>query len=293
MSIIHDALNKAQREREPSSPGLPLYRETRTTRRRWKGFVAASLCVGAAALGALSAWMRLPAQSLLPSAMVSLPLASVNELDRAAHTDQRGVVRESTTAARRPEAMSQLQLDEKASASAPEVHDTADTAESAFTKARKAESDGQWDQAIHRYRQAIALNPALLEARNNLGTLFIHQRQIAAAIEEFQAALAIDSNYALARNNLGSAYLLRGEEGRAIQEFLAAIHLDGAYVSPYYNLASLYARRGDVGQSMAFLTRAQAIEPAVLSWLQDDPDFDGIRRAPEFQRLQARKQAGR
>jgi tetratricopeptide (TPR) repeat protein len=105
--------------------------------------------------------------------------------------------------------------------------------------------------------------------------------------------LAIDSNYALARNNLGSAYLLNGEEGRAIQEFLAALHIDRAYVSPYYNLASLYARRGDVGQSIAFLTRAQAIEPAVLSWLQDDPDFEAVRAAPEFQRLRVRKQASR
>jgi hypothetical protein len=78
---------------------------------------------------------------------------------------------------------------------------------------------------------------------------------------------------------------LSGQETLAIQEFLAALHIDGAYVSPLYNLASLYARRGDVGQAVAFLTRALAIEPAVLSWLQEDPDFDGIKAAPDVQRL--------
>jgi tetratricopeptide (TPR) repeat protein len=290
MSIIHDALKKAEREREPLLPRLPFNRKTRTTHRRWRGFVAGCLVVGATTLGAFSAWTWLPSRGLLPSGTVTTSLPSVSGLDRAAYPAQRGVVGALTAAARTSETGAQLQVDEGPSVPTPEA---ADTAASAFRKAQKAESDGQWDEAIRHYRQAIALNPGFLEARNNLGNLFIHQRQIAAAIEEFQAVLTIDSNYALARNNLGSAYLLNGEEWRAIQEFLAALHIDGAYVSPYYNLASLYARRGDVGQSIAFLTRAQAIEPAVLSWLQDDPDFDAIRGAPEFQRLRVRRHARR
>ncbi|HSF29227.1 MAG TPA: tetratricopeptide repeat protein, partial [Candidatus Tectomicrobia bacterium] len=67
----------------------------------------------------------------------------------------------------------------------------------------------------------------------------------------------------------------------------------GAYVSPYYNLASLYARRGDVEQSVAFLTKALAIEPTALSWLREDPDFDRIRTAPELQRLRMHGHARR
>jgi tetratricopeptide (TPR) repeat protein len=97
----------------------------------------------------------------------------------------------------------------------------------------------------------------------------------------------------MVRNNLGSAYFLSGQETLAIQEFLAALHIDGAYVSPLYNLASLYARRGDVGQAVAFLTRALVIEPAVLSWLQEDPDFNGIKAAPDVQRLYTQGHAKR
>jgi hypothetical protein len=74
---------------------------------------------------------------------------------------------------------------------------------------------------------------------------------------------------------------------------MAALHIDGAYVSPYYNLASLHAQRGEVGQAVAFLTKALALEPAVLAWLREDPEFDGIRGTPEFQRLRAQSQAGR
>jgi tetratricopeptide (TPR) repeat protein len=178
-------------------------------------------------------------------------------------------------------------------ASSTSVSESYQKVEAVFAKARQAEADGQWEQAIRHYRQATVLNPLFLEARNNLGNLLIQQRQIAAAITELQAVLAVDSNYVLARNNLGSAYLLNGEEGRAIQEFLTAVHLDRTYVSPYYNLALLYAQRGDAEQSVAFLTKALAIEPAVLSWVQDEPEFDGIRGAPAFQHLRIQNQARR
>jgi tetratricopeptide (TPR) repeat protein len=157
--------------------------------------------------------------------------------------------------------------------------------QSAFERAREAEFHGQWEEAKRFYRQALVFNPTWVEARNNLGTLHVRQQQLTAAIDEFQAAIRLDPNYAIARNNLGGAYVLSGQEGLAVQEFFAALHIDGGYVSPLYNLASLYARRGDVGQAVAFLTRALAIEPAVLSWVQEDADFDSIKAAPEMQRL--------
>jgi hypothetical protein len=74
---------------------------------------------------------------------------------------------------------------------------------------------------------------------------------------------------------------------------LAALRSESGYVTPYYNLASVAARRGDVSQAMAFLSRAMAIEPAVLSWVREDPDFDSLRAAPEFQRLRVQSHAKR
>jgi tetratricopeptide (TPR) repeat protein len=166
-------------------------------------------------------------------------------------------------------------------------------AQTTFERARESEVRGQWEEAKGYYRQALSLNPTLVEARNNLGALYVRHHQLTAAIDEFQAAIQLDPHYAMVRNNLGSAYYLSGQETLAIQEFLAALQIDGAYVSPLYNLASLYARRGDVGQAVAFLTRALVIEPAVSSWLQEDPDFDKIKAAPDVQRLHTRGYAKR
>jgi tetratricopeptide (TPR) repeat protein len=289
MSIIHDALKKAELERGPMSPRLPFYGASRAAHRRWKRVVTASLLVSTTMLGMFGAWTWW-SRGLSPLIMIPLPMAPMSEPKLADSTSAHSVARGSTDVARTPEDVSRTQRDE---ASSTPVSEPDQSGESAFTKAREAEAGGQWDQAIYYYRQAIDLNSLLLEARNNLGNLLIHQRQIAAAIQELRAALAIDPDYVLARNNLGSAYLLNGEEGQAIQEFLAAVHIDRAYVSPYYNLALLYARRGDVEQSMGFLIRALAIEPAVLSWVQEEPDFASIRGAPAFQRLRAQNQARR
>jgi tetratricopeptide (TPR) repeat protein len=154
-----------------------------------------------------------------------------------------------------------------------------------FERAVTAEAGGQLDEAIRNYRQALEQDPGLLKARNNLGTLYIKQNRLAEAIEQFQAALTLAPTYAYARNNLGSAYLMMGQETEAIQEFLAALRLDGSYVSPYYNLAAIYARRRDLAHVVAFLTKAIALEPAVLSWMSADADFDGIRTAPAFRHL--------
>jgi tetratricopeptide (TPR) repeat protein len=298
MSIIHDALKKAEREREPRSAGLAFYQGVKPAPRRWRGIVVTSMLIGATTTVAIGAWRWLPPLGVWPTVGVTAPLpaslpgSSATADDR---TTRPAVVAEPSPVMQSPRTpVGSTSEDIPLPGAAPTLASELPTsAEAAFEKARKAESKGQWEHAMQYYRQAIALDPTSIEAHNNLGHLYVRQRQIAAAIGAFQDALTLDPNYAMARNNLGSAYLLVGEETLAIQEFLAALRIDGTYVSPYYNLASLYAQRGDVGPSVAFLTKALAIEPAVLSWLLDDLDFDRIRAAPEFQQLRRQRHARR
>jgi tetratricopeptide (TPR) repeat protein len=298
MSIIHEALKKAEREREPRPAGLPRYGSVRMARRRWRWSMTAGMLIGLTTLGAMSTWLWLqsqggdfPVKTATPKAQD--PAAIV--LGGEDQTEQQAVVTQPLPitrplAAVRPSESDQISSPAASSALALEVQATAQTT---FERGREAEFTGQWEEAKRYYRQALTLNPTLVEARNNLGTLYAHQRQLTAAIDEFQTAIQFAPNYAIVRNNLGSAYFLIGQEELAIQEFLAALRIDGTYVSPLYNLASLYARRGDTGQAVAFLTRALAIEPAVLTWLQEDPDFDAIKASPEIQRLRVQTHAKR
>jgi Flp pilus assembly protein TadD len=298
MSIIHDALKKAERERQPRSTGLAVYRGIRSAPRRWRGIVVTSMLVCASTAAAGVAWRWLPPRGGWPTVSVTAPRPA--SLPGSGAIAEERTTRSAVVAAPRPVRQSpktpldSTLADIPSAGAAPTLASEAPTsAVAAFEKAREADSKGQWEHAIQHYRQAIALDPTSSEAHNNLGHLYVRQRQMAAAIRAFQAALALDPNYAMARNNLGSAYLLVGEETLAIQEFLAALRIDGTYVSPYYNLASLYARRGDVGSAVAFLAKALAIEPAVSSWLLEDVDFDRIREAPEFQQLRRQRQAKR
>jgi Flp pilus assembly protein TadD len=298
MSIIHEALKKAEREREPHPKGLALYGGVRTARRRWRWSVTTGMLLGLTTVGAVSTWLWLQSPGEILSAKTATPMpqhspAMVRQGEGQA--DQQAAVSPPTPMAQPFEAPRQSTSDEVPSLAAPFslTLDARAAAETAFERAREAEFKGHWEEATRYYRQALTLNPTLVRARNNLGTLYVRQQQLRAAISEFQAAIRLDPNYAMVRNNLGSAYFLIGEEALAIQEFLAALRIDGAYVSPLYNLASLYARRGDVGQAVAFLTRALALEPAVLFWAQEDADFEGIKATPEFQRLRAQSHAKR
>jgi tetratricopeptide (TPR) repeat protein len=316
MSIIYDALKKAEREREPLPRGMAVRRVVRLTHQRWARIAVASLLIGVTLAGAISAWVWLMPETALPSSMASWSRVSLGPQERLASqngepvsltTPPAQVVRASlpsrvdtvvsasaAVVTPGPANTPSAELDRPTTATRPVPEPVAPTtAEAAFEKAVKAASDGRWDEAVQDYQQAIALKPTMSEAHNNLGHLYTRQHQLGAAIEEFRAALAVKPDYAIARNNLGSAYLMTGQEPLAVQEFLAAVRLDHGYATPYYNLASVSARRGDVSQAMAFLRRAMTLEPAVLSWAWGDPDFDSLRATPEFQRLRLQSHAKR
>jgi tetratricopeptide (TPR) repeat protein len=298
MSIIHEALKKAERQREPRPTALPLYGQVRTARRRWHWRAASGILICLTTMGTVSTGLWLhshggdPLISIVRQMAQSLPAKALGGEDQTA--PQTLVAHLAPTQKLLAGAQPSLADDLPSSAASPTLSVEAQVAaQTTFERARGSEVKGQWEEAKGYYRQALTLDPTLVEARNNLGALYVRQQQLTAAIDEFQAAIRIAPHYAMVRNNLGSAYFLSGQETLAIQEFLAALEIDGTYVSPLYNLASLYARRGDVSQAVAFLTRARAIEPAVLSWLQEDPDFDNIKATPDVQRLYTQGHAQR
>jgi tetratricopeptide (TPR) repeat protein len=298
MSIIHEALKKAEREREPRPTRVPFYGGVYIARRRWRPDAATAMLIGLTTVGAVTLWLWLYAPWGNFSVRTVGPMTQDSPATALEGDDQTAL---QTLIPHPPPTQQPLagvpppHADDVPHSSVPPTLalETQAAALAAFERARVAEFKGQSEEAMSFYRQALTLNPTLVEARNNLGALYVRQQQLTAAIDEFREAIRVDPNYAMVRNNLGSAYILSGQETLAIQEFLAALRIDGTYVTPLYNLASLYARRGDVAQTVAFLTRALAIEPAVLSWLQNDHDFDGIKAAPDVQRLYTQGHAKR
>ena len=62
---------------------------------------------------------------------------------------------------------------------------------------------GESDQAIEHYRQAIALRPDYAEAHYNLGRLLVNLGQLNDAVAHYEKAASINPSDAEAQNNLG------------------------------------------------------------------------------------------
>src|SRR6185295_8317285 len=92
--------------------------------------------------------------------------------------------------------------------------------------------------------RALAMQPDLSEANNDLGALLAQGGDVPAAIEKFRAALASTPDYPDALNNLGYALLLTGrpEEARALYE--RALKLQPDFPEALNNLGLILGREG-------------------------------------------------
>src|SRR5690242_16109086 len=133
---------------------------------------------------------------------------------------------------------------------------------------------GQPTDAVNAYQRALELDRDLIEARLNLGTLFLQQdkpadakteftaytlrrpndpegwlklgsaqlrlEQTIAAERSFSAVLALKTNEAEAYNGLGLARIQQNKPGEAAQFFTAAVRLKPDYAAALLNLATVY-----------------------------------------------------
>ena len=104
---------------------------------------------------------------------------------------------------------------------------------------------GQTQRAIQDYDQAIRLDPQYDPAYYNRGLAYADLGQYQRAIQDYDQAIRLDPQYAPAYNNRGITYADLGQYQRAIQDYDQAIRLDPQYAPAYYNRGVAY---GDLGQ---------------------------------------------
>jgi hypothetical protein len=106
-------------------------------------------------------------------------------------------------------------------------------------------SRGELDLAIHRYQQAIKINPDHVRAYTNLGTVLRDQQELGAAIESYKKAIKINPNYADAHYNLGIALKEIGETDAAIESYRQATKIKPDYADANLNQSLAYLHKGD------------------------------------------------
>jgi tetratricopeptide (TPR) repeat protein len=120
-----------------------------------------------------------------------------------------------------------------------------------YERARHFQKIGRLKDARRLYQKVLTLHQGHVHALNNLGVIYIQER-----------------NYSEARKSLENAIQLKPE-----------------YVDPYYNLACLYAIKGEAEKSLGHLKTAVSLDQSVKDWARNDRDLQNLRGVPGFEEI--------
>jgi len=106
----------------------------------------------------------------------------------------------------------------------------------------------------------------------------------------YRKVVKIDQYNLQAFNNLGVIYMSEKNYKRAIMRFNDALNIKHDYTDAHYNLACLYAQKNDVPQSLFYLKNAIEFNPEVRKWAKNDGDLKALANLPEFKKLLEKQQ---
>lgn len=108
------------------------------------------------------------------------------------------------------------------------------------------------------------------------------QKKYELAITCYKKCLDISPHMAPALNNMGVILLKKKEYQQAQSYFLTAIKESPDYVDPYYNLACLFSQIKSSHQAIAYLKMAVNISDEARNWAITDQDFEPLYELKEF-----------
>ncbi|MEM7244132.1 MAG: tetratricopeptide repeat protein [Acidobacteriota bacterium] len=129
------------------------------------------------------------------------------------------------------------------------TQDEGDGAVVAFNRGLDLE-DSDLAAAESAYRQAVELDPDMIDARVNLGRLLHERGRPHDAVPIYEAALQLDEDDALLHFNLAVALEDSRQELRALTHYRRAIALDERFADAHFNLASLCEQLGEAAEAL-------------------------------------------
>ena len=99
-------------------------------------------------------------------------------------------------------------------------------------------------------------------AYNNLGSVYLSQKQYALAEEHFLNAIKYDPRLAGPYNGLGVIYANKGDHSTAINNWKKAVELDSQQFDALYNLGILLVQVGRFEEAVVYLERFIHSAPA-------------------------------
>ncbi len=121
--------------------------------------------------------------------------------------------------------------------------------------------NGDVDDAITHFQEALQINPGYVEAHINLGNALFQRGKVDEAIAQYQRALQINPDYAGAHYDLGNALLRQGSVDEAIAQYQRALQIRPDYALAHGNLGNALLQKGNVDEAVAHIQRALQIKP--------------------------------
>ncbi|MEA3327735.1 MAG: tetratricopeptide repeat protein [Chloroflexota bacterium] len=118
------------------------------------------------------------------------------------------------------------------------------------------------EQAIEQSKQAMALNPQLLESRWARGYVLEITGNYEDAIQQLQAAVEINDTIADIHLALGRNYLAVEEYDQAVFEFTKAYSLNPTDPLPNWYISRVYARIGEFAKAVQYAEQAMKDDPS-------------------------------
>jgi tetratricopeptide (TPR) repeat protein len=158
--------------------------------------------------------------------------------------------------------------------------------------------------ARKQYEKAIKMSPKYSEAINNLGTVHYAGKSYRKAITYYKRALVHAPNSASIYSNLGTAFFARKKYADAFTAYQKALELDpevfehrssqGVLLEErsvderakfHFYLAKTYAKSGNTERALMYMRKAIEEGFKERNKFNEDPEFEPLRKLPEFQQI--------
>jgi tetratricopeptide (TPR) repeat protein len=122
----------------------------------------------------------------------------------------------------------------------------------------------RYSEAIHYFQQAIALDPTMARAYDNLGLCYFYQNENAVAVKNYQRAIELDRN-ALHPSpwpylNLAVTQQFLGQTQEAEANLREALRLDPEFATAHYRLGTVLEHQGQLEAAVPELVEAARLD---------------------------------
>ncbi|MEM1167815.1 MAG: tetratricopeptide repeat protein [Cyanobacteria bacterium P01_H01_bin.35] len=132
-----------------------------------------------------------------------------------------------------------------------------------FKHGKNSLENGETEEAIASFQQAIKLNPSLIGAYQNLGDISLKTKELNKAINYYQKAIELKPDLWAVHHKLGKVFQEIRELDAAINSFALSIEINPNFPWSYKKLGEILEQKGELEEAVKFYKQFIKLQPDV------------------------------